>query len=217
MELLQKPATCAHVGSVLRVDDVGTMLADSGRLLSTVEQVLKAGEVGQRGKHKARLPVDIASLARECAQEACARRHLPEDAIILEEATNGQSTQVMGDPADLRSALWNVLDNAIKYSPGTPRVRVRTSVDPGDWVTVRVIDSGIGISPMHRKYIFRRFYRVPSRAVLRARGTGLGLFLVRSILRQHGGDATAYSEGEGRGTTITLQLPRLTRAQGPVS
>lgn len=194
-----------------------TMLADSGRLLSTVEQVLKAGEVGQRGKHKARLPVDIASLARECAQEACARRHLPEDAIILEEATNGQSTQVMGDPADLRSALWNVLDNAIKYSPGTPRVRVRTSVDPGDWVTVRVIDSGIGISPMHRKYIFRRFYRVPSRAVLRARGTGLGLFLVRSILRQHGGDATAYSEGEGRGTTITLQLPRLTRAQGPVS
>ena len=77
------------------------------------------------------------------------------------------------------------------------------------WVLIRVSDNGIGISNVHLKRIFKRFYRAPSMAVLRSKGTGLGLFLVRTIARQHGGDATASSEGEGRGATITLQLPRM--------
>lgn len=191
------------------------MLADSDRLLSTVEQVLKAGEVGQRGKNSARLPVDIALLVRECVGVACARHHLTAGTITLEEETGGTSTLVKGNPEDLRSALLNVLDNAVKYSPGTPKVQVRVCVEHDAWVMVRVTDLGIGIGALHMKRIFRRFYRAPSLAVLRAQGTGLGLFLVRSILRQHGGDATAYSEGEGRGTTITLQLPRLLDTQGP--
>ncbi len=74
-------------------------------------------------------------------------------------------------------------------------------------LTVR--DQGLGIAPAHLKRIFSRFYRVPARNILRIKGTGLGLFLVRSITRQHGGDVIAESEGEGRGATIRLQLPRV--------
>jgi two-component system, OmpR family, sensor histidine kinase SenX3 len=74
---------------------------------------------------------------------------------------------------------------------------------------VSVADQGLGIPQPQLKRIFRRFYRVPNRSILRVKGTGLGLFLVRSIARQHGGDAFAESAGEGRGSTIHLQLPRI--------
>ncbi len=185
------------------------MLADSNRLLATVEQVLKAGEVGQRARSHVRVSIDMRELVADCIHNTLAGHGLEEKAIVLQVAPTNLPMLVRGDPDELRTALLNVLGNAVKYSPNAVQVDVALSVEDDAWVRVSVTDRGIGIPPPHLKRIFRRFYRVPSRNVLSTKGTGLGLYLVRTIARQHGGDATAESAGEGRGATVTLQLPRI--------
>jgi signal transduction histidine kinase len=87
-------------------------------------------------------------------------------------------------------------------------VSVEVAAPAPDTVWVRVKDRGIGIPRAHLKRVFKRFYRFQTRG-FKVKGTGLGLFIVRSIARQHGGRVFANSEGEGRGAMFTLELPRL--------
>jgi len=187
------------------------MSEDTDRLMATVEQVLKAGELGQRVRSQVRERVDMDQLVQESVATAVVRYHLGPDAIHVDrrELQPGSSFAVAGNPEDLRTAVLNIIDNAVKYSPDGAHLTVVLSVESDAWVMVSVADQGLGIPQPQLKLIFRRFYRVPNRAILRVKGTGLGLFLVRSIARQHGGDAFAESAGEGRGSTIHLQLPRI--------
>jgi two-component system sensor histidine kinase SenX3 len=195
----------------------GIMLEDSERLLATVEQVLKAGEVGQRTHSQLHTEVDMNALVQECIRTTLLRHHLEQESIVFESNNENGSLLVRGSPDELQTIVLNILGNAVKYSPDGLHATVRLTVEKDAWIVLTVSDEGIGIPPAHLKRIFKRFYRVPHRNVLKTKGTGLGLFLVRTIARQHGGDATAQSAGEGRGATIRLQLPRLltsnTRAQ----
>jgi two-component system sensor histidine kinase SenX3 len=113
----------------------------------------------------------------------------------------------MGDPGQLRGAVLNLLDNAVKYSKDQVRVEVEVGRSPHDLALVRVRDHGIGIPPTEIKRIFRRFYRTAGALAQRVKGTGLGLFIVSATARRHGGRAYAESEGVGRGATFTIELP----------
>ena len=114
-----------------------------------------------------------------------------------------------GNPQELRTAVFNLVENAVKYSGEKKEIEVDLLTPDIDTILLRVRDKGVGIPHPELKRIFKRFYRVASSASGRVKGTGLGLFIVRSIARRHGGDAFAESEGTGRGSTFTLRLPRV--------
>jgi signal transduction histidine kinase len=185
------------------------MLADVERLRHTVDQVLKAGVAREKQRRVIRTPLDIGTLARECVDLAVTRHHLQPGAIALE-AHDGGSLIVRGDAEELRTVITNLLDNAVKYSGTDVRVTVSLAAPSPDTIWVRVQDRGVGIPRKQLKRIFNRFYRVQARGIRQVKGTGLGLYIVRSIARRHGGRVFAQSEGEGRGATFTVELPRAT-------
>jgi len=195
-----------EVDEVQRREFYNLMLDDTNRLLGTVEQVLKAGAAGHKRRGQ-KIPIDFGSLVGECVQAARSGGHLPAEAIHFDTATNQATAQVNGDPEELRTAVSNVLDNAIKYSGAKVDVSVRIEAPDDKRIRLSVQDRGVGIPPPELKRVFRRFYRVP-RSLAQVKGTGLGLFIVKAIAKKHGGRAFALSDGEGQGTTLVFELPR---------
>jgi signal transduction histidine kinase len=185
------------------------MLSDTDRLTETVEQVLRAGRAGDKKAGREKSAVDFRQLVRECMDAARTRHHLPPESLSYEEApANGAGLRVLGSDEDLRTAVFNVLDNAIKYSGEHVDVRVRLNMPDEKRIVLSVQDHGVGIPPDDMKSIFKRFYRVSHRSLAHVKGTGLGLFIVKSIAQKHGGKVFAESAGEGQGTTVTMELPR---------
>lgn len=189
-----------------RQDFYKIMHADSDRLLATVEQVLKAGELGARRRQNRTL-IELAPLVEDCISITLQRHHLPENAIRLAPVPGSVRLHVRGIAEDIRTAVLNVLDNAVKYSPNGVHVQCSIAIIRYTQLQLTITDTGIGLPPNQTKRIFKRFYRVPGRSAVRIKGTGLGLFLVRTIVRQHGGDISASSAGPNLGTTITLTFP----------
>lgn len=185
------------------------MLTDTDRLTETVEQVLRAGRAGDKKAGREKTEVDFRQIVHDAMDAARSRHRLQAETLRYEEgSSNGPKLIVRGSAEDLRTAVFNVIDNAVKYSGETVDVRVRLETPDEKRVVLRVQDQGVGIAPEDMKQVFKRFYRVTPRSLAHVKGTGLGLFIVKAIAQKHGGKVFAESAGEGQGTTIVLELPR---------
>ena len=183
------------------------MLADSNRLLNTVEQVLQAS--------RAREQKSSVEYFGDKSDGAFARMRRAHPDIVtscrkmrFRCPTAEDKIKISGDADELQAVFTNLLDNAVKYSDKDVKVSLNVRNLNEKFVVVRIKDSGIGMPPAELKRIFRRFYRVPNRATQKTKGTGLGLFIVRSIIEKHGGKICAESKGLGQGSTFIVQLPK---------
>lgn len=183
------------------------MLADSNRLLNTVEQVLQASRTRENNRSLNISEINIGELLDECAQIIRTRYNLDESAISLPE--KAVEARVSGDLTELQTVFINLLDNAIKYSKDDVKISIRVRNPSERAVEIRIKDTGIGLDENEIKRVFKRFYRVPNDSTQAVKGTGLGLFIVRSIIKKHGGRVFAESRGEGKGTTMVVRLPKI--------
>ncbi len=205
LETLQK----RNLDAKQRDEFYQVMLDDTERLIGTVEQVLRAARVVQKNAPLSRSKLPLGPLVQDAVELARSRHHLPSTAMDWgQDGCPSEQLTVMGDREELFTAVSNVLDNAVKYSPAEPNIRVEVVTPNLRDVQIRVRDNGVGIPGGELKRVFKRFYRVLTPDSVQVKGTGLGLFIVRSIARRHGGNAYAESEGPGRGTTVTIELPR---------
>lgn len=183
------------------------MIEDTDRLMHTIEQVLVAGQAGS-GRKIELVHVSLSETIEQCLSLARTRHRLADGELsFVKSLPSGTSDVVLGDPADLRTAVLNLLDNAVKYSGSKIRVRVELDIDEKNRLLIRVKDEGIGIPNDELKRVFGRFHRIQNATTAKIKGTGLGLFIVHSIARRHKGRVQALSEGTGLGSTFILQLP----------
>jgi two-component system, OmpR family, sensor histidine kinase SenX3 len=200
LETLQTRA----VDEAKRKDFYRIMLEDSDRLLETIEQILRTGRIGHSGHKPTLSRIDLGSLIEECVARARLLYGLSPDALSYQP---GSPMTILADMDEVRAAVSNLIDNAVKYSGLNVKVAVEIAATDEKHVSVRVCDQGPGIPKTELKAIFKRFYRARGPAAPRVAGTGLGLYIVRSVAKRHGGRAWAESEGPGRGSTFILQLP----------
>jgi len=180
------------------------MEEDLERLDRTVDQVLAAARAEERRRRGAGEGVALREVLEACVAEIRDRHRLASDAIALAAPSD---LRVRGDRAELGVIFRNLLDNAVKYSDGPVEVRIRVSAPREGRVSIEISDRGIGIPVGELRKIFQRFYRA-GRDVQRAAGLGLGLFIVRNLVRRQGGRVEARSEGSGAGSrfVVTLKL-----------
>jgi len=138
------------------------------------------------------------------------RPQIEEKSLQLHAQLDPAAQIIAADPTRLRQIIWNLLSNAIKFTPQGGRIEIRLSVVMGEnCAQIQVIDTGIGIRPEFLPHIFDRFRQADSSITRAFGGLGLGLAIVRQLAILHGGTIKAESEGEGKGTTFTVQLPQV--------
>jgi signal transduction histidine kinase len=176
---------------------------ESHRLRRLVESLLNFGRL-ESGQLQFRFEeLDAAALVRQSTEEFARERQARGYRFEIE--TGGEAVPVRADRDTLQCVFWNLLENAVKYSPGCDTVWVNVARNNGR-VEIAVRDRGAGIPPQEQRRVFEKFVRGSAARSSDVRGTGIGLAMARQIVRAHGGDITLESD-PGKGSTFRVVLP----------
>ncbi len=188
------------------------MHKESTRLAALVQDIIELSRLQGANVAQQAHPVDINTVVAEAVD----RSQLPAESKNIEIVVGGRTdAMVYGDQDLLVTALRNLIDNAIRYSPENTRVGVGVRARDG-LVAVSVTDQGEGLSPEDQERVFERFYRVDSARSRHTGGTGLGLSIVKHVMANHGGEVTLWSQ-PGQGSTFTIRLPEMEGQDQPAA
>ncbi|HSG28516.1 MAG TPA: HAMP domain-containing sensor histidine kinase [Candidatus Krumholzibacterium sp.] len=191
-----------------RIENYSRILAqESGRMRHQVEKILEMAALEEGRIALSRDTIDLGELLEKAA-EGLKMRLGPAGGSI--EISRTDDVTIEGDRTHLENVFHNLLDNAIKYSPDSPRIAVSMILEDG-FVAVSVTDGGIGIKAEDLRHVFEKYYRVGTGDRHDVKGFGLGLSYVRLIVEAHGGSVSATSR-PGMGSTFTVRIPRRPRA-----
>lgn len=195
-----------------RNEFLSMMNDDLERLQRTIDQILNAARSEVRRSR--RESVDIGGLLRDCAAEARERHDIEASSVRLDVPLRAT---VRGDLEQLRLAFRNLIENAICYADSKIRVDIRVRALGGRKLQVEVADQGVGIPRSSLRGVFHRFQRISHEAMRKTRGLGLGLYIVRNVVRAHGGSVRAESDGIGTGSRFIVTLPGHLRGSADLS
>ena len=179
------------------------MLEDLERLDRLINQMLEAGRLEAERSSEEIEDVDLQRLLSDCAASVCLSYRVPAETIRLEL----KPCLVRARPVDMEIIFRNLIDNAVKYAGNPPLVVVTASTDVKNQVLIQVADNGRGIPHNLRRKIFGRFVRLGLELEREKSGTGLGLYIVRTLVRRLKGHIRVRDPKQGPGTIFEVQLP----------
>jgi len=191
-------------GAKDKLDMLGRIQDNGQRIVKLVTGFLEASKAEAGIINLEPKPVDLNLLLREAGQQQMAL--LRQKEISLQVDLKAGLPEILGDDLQLDRAFWNLVGNAIKFTPKQGVVKLRSWVENGK-ICASVSDTGMGISKDELPMLFTEFRRLKGSA--NVEGTGLGLFIVKTIVEAHGGTVEAQSD-VGKGTTFTVRLPSQT-------
>jgi len=200
-EMLLRPEIEANKTKIKKYAQV--ILDETQRLQGQVEQVLQIATL-DKGQLKLKLKyINIHELLNSVIESSELR--LKENKIKLTTSFDARQSSIVADRYYILNVLYNLLDNAIKYTPVDPVIRIKTWNVKGG-IKIRIEDNGIGINPEHHNNIFKNLFRVPRGNIHEVRGFGLGLYYAKIIIERHNGEIEVDSE-QGKGSIFDVYLP----------
>ena len=203
MKLYLQTLSRHQVSHELQADFYRFMLEDLERLDHLINQMLDAGRLDAERPKNEDEDVDLADLLKNCAAAVCMNYRVPADTVRLDLVPS----IVFGRRIDLDIIFRNLIDNAVKYAGAPPHVEVGLQPPANGQVTVRIADNGRGIPHHLRRKIFGRFVRLGQELEREKPGTGLGLYIARTLVHRHRGRIRVRDPEQGPGSVFEVQLP----------